>query len=95
MVNHAKPRPFIDIAERLKLIRSIEGMEQREFAESAGLKVSQYKNWETGVYRIGLDGALALRTRYGVTLEYLYIGDRESLPISWRKAVSSKVSDIS
>ena len=89
MVNPDRIRPFEDIAARLRVIRSIEGLEQRPFAEGAGLKHTQYKNWESGAYRISLDGALALREHYGVTLEYIYLGEVESLPRSWRQDVSS------
>lgn len=95
MVNPDRIRPFQDIAERLRIVRDIEGGDQREFASAAGLKYSQYKNWESGAYRISLDGALALRERYGITLEFIYIGDVDSLPMSWRKAISSRASDIS
>ena len=93
VVNPKRIRPFADIAERLRAAREIEGMDQKTFAENAGLTHSQYKNWESGAYRIGLDGALKLRARYGITLEFIYVGDRESLPMSWRKAISSRDAD--
>lgn len=93
MVNPDRIRPYQDIADRLRMAREAEGMSQREFAEEAGLRYTQYKNWESGAYRIGLDGALELRRRYGITLEYIYIGDVDSLPMSWRKEISSRLAD--
>lgn len=95
MIKPDRIRPYQDIADRLRAAREVEGADQRTFAEAAGLKYTQYKNWESGAYRIGLDGALALRERYGITLEFIYIGDVDSLPMSWRKELSSRPSDIS
>ena len=97
MVKPDRIRPFQDIAERLRAAREAydPDMDMKTFAEEAGLKHSQYKNWESGAYRIGLDGALRLRTRYGLTLEYIYIGDVDSLPMSWRKDLSSRLTDRS
>ena len=94
MVKPERLRPFQDIADRLRAAREVHdpNMDQKTFAEGAGLKHSQYKNWESGAYRIGLDGALALRAHYGLTLEYIYIGDVDSLPMSWRKELSSRLS---
>ena len=95
MVNPDRLRPFQDIADRLRAVREVDGSGQKEFAEAAGLKYTQYKNWESGASRVGLDGALALRDRYGITLEYIYVGELDSLPISWRKELSSRPTDIS
>ena len=95
MVNPTRLRPFQDIAERLRVVREAQDLDQRQFAARAGLKYSQYKNWESGAFRLSLDGALALRRVYGVTLEFLYVGDIDSLPISWRKELSSKLRDNS
>lgn len=95
MVNPKRVRPFEDIAARLKMARAVEGVDQKTFAAEAGLNLSQYKNWETGAYRISLDGALMLRERYGITLEYIYVGDVDSLPMSWRKEISSISADMS
>ena len=87
MVNPDRPRPYADIAERLRLIREIAGTDQKTFAADAGLGYSQYKNWETGSDRVGLDGALALRARYGLSLDYIYCGEVEALPFSLRQEV--------
>jgi transcriptional regulator with XRE-family HTH domain len=95
MANPERLRPFQDISDRLRAAREVDGTGQKEFAEGAGLKYTQYKNWESGAHRIGLDGALALRERYGITLEYIYVGEVDSLPMSWRKELSSKPSEIS
>lgn len=75
-------RPYADIGERLAWRRSLEGMNQTEFAELAGLKRSQYGNWESGTSRLGLDGALALQKTYGLSLDFLYLGVSDALPMT-------------
>lgn len=65
-------------------------MGQAEFAEAAGLNPKQYGNWESGNYRISIDGALALRKRYGLSLDFIYEGIEDQLPISVRKALSDR-----
>lgn len=78
--------PFSDIAERLKWHRAIEGLEQAEYARRAGLKRAQLSNWETGLYRLSIDGARALRRTYGLSLDFMYEGIDDALPMTLRKA---------
>lgn len=79
-------KPFGDIADRLRWHRALEGMEQKEYAEAAGLKRSAYSNWETGDYRLSLDGARALRKTYGLSLDFLFEGEDEALSMTLRAA---------
>jgi len=79
-------RPFGDIADRLIWHRTFEGLDQKAYAERAGLKRAQLSNWETGSYRLSLDGALALRATYGLSLDFIYAGNAETLPMTLRAA---------
>lgn len=79
-------RPFGDIADRLIWHRSVEGLDQAPYAEKAGLKRAQLSNWETGNYRLSLDGALALRETYGLSLDFIYTGNADTLPMTLRAA---------
>ena len=88
-----KPRPFLDIAERLKQVRSVLDMDGKEMAKDIGVGYTQYKNWESGAFRIGLTGAKKLKKRHGISLDYIYDGEFDSLPMSWRKALSEVPSD--
>ncbi len=88
-MDHDKPRPFSDIAARIKWHRSLSGMLQNEYAESIGAKRSALSLWEAGTHRLSLDGALALKNRYGLTLDFLYLGDDGSLPMTLRQAWES------
>lgn len=79
-------RPFSDIADRIKWHRTLEGLTQDDYAKRAGLKRTQLKNWENGDYRLSLDGALALRKTYGLSLDFLFCGIDDALPMTLRKA---------
>jgi transcriptional regulator with XRE-family HTH domain len=83
-------RPFEDIAARIRWHRQLEGLEQRDYAERAGLKRSQLSNWESGDYRLSLDGARALRKTYGLSLDFLYEGSIDALPMTLRAAWRDK-----
>ena len=82
--------PFGDIAERIRWHRSLEGLEQREYAERAGLNRAQLSNWETGNYRVSIDGALKLRETYGLSLDFIYVGNFDTLPMTLRAAWLSR-----
>lgn len=86
----AQARPWAPIAARLRAIREIYEMNQRTFANGAGLNHKQYANWESGNYRISVDGARALRSKYGPTLDFIYDGIEDALPMNIRKALSER-----
>jgi len=84
-------KPYSDIAARLVLIRkavSAAGQSQTAYAAAAGIPINTYNNWESGDHRISLNGALKLRTAYGVPLDFIYCGGQvDALPEKIRKAV--------
>lgn len=83
-------RPYIDIAERLRWHREIMGMTQQEYADKLGVKRAALNNWENGSYRLSLDGALALRKTYGLSLDFMYEGIDDALPMTLRRAWLSR-----
>lgn len=85
-VNAHTPKPFADIADRLKWHRNSLGLTQEEYAEAIGVKRSRYSRWEAGSDRLSLDGALALRRKYGLSLDFLYEGNADALPMTLRNA---------
>ena len=80
------PRPFADIAERLKWHRSIIGVNQTDYAASINTKRAAFSLWEAGTHRLSLDGALALRSKYGLSLDFMYEGIDDALPMTLRNA---------
>lgn len=78
--------PFDDIAARIRWHRNLEGLRQADYASKAGINRSQLSNWESGHQRISIDGALALRRVYGLSLDFIYTGDIDTLPWALRSA---------
>jgi DNA-binding XRE family transcriptional regulator len=79
-------KPFGDIAIRLRWHRDLLGLTQKEYAEKIGQKRATINNWESGDYRLSLDGALALRKAYGLSLDFMYEGIADALPMTLRNA---------
>lgn len=82
-----KPKLYPDIAERLRWHRDLLGVDQEELVRPLkGVKRSAYGNWETGTSRLSLDGALELRRVYKLSLDFMYEGIADALPMTLRMA---------
>jgi len=46
----------------------------------ANLKPNRYNQYETGVRALTIDAALRISDEYGISLDWLYRGDRSRLP---------------
>lgn len=80
-------RPFGDIGLRLRWHRELLGMDQAEFTNrlpNVGRKA--YSNWETGATRLSLNGALEIRHTYELSLDFMYEGIADALPMNLRQA---------
>ena len=69
------------VARRLALTREIFGLTEKEFAERAGVLLGRYHQWESGSTPISLSSAVALCAAHGVTLDWLYRGKIQGLPL--------------
>jgi len=76
--NLTKPDP---VARRLALTREILGLTQKEFAESAGMILSRYNLREAGKILLPLSGGIQLCDAHDLTLDWLYRGKVQGLPI--------------
>lgn len=83
-------RPFADIADRLKWHRETLGLTQAQYADQIGMKRAALSLWEAGTHRLSLDGARAIRKRYGVSIDWLIEGDDDALPMTLRNAWRDK-----
>ncbi|MGX9352745.1 helix-turn-helix transcriptional regulator [Shimia sp. W99] len=87
-------RPFGEISARIKWHREFVGMTQSQYAEAIGAKRAALNNWESGAFRLSLDGALSLNLVFGISLDFLYLGDAEVLPktlrLAWLKSESEQ-----
>lgn len=73
-------RTTAHIATRLRHTREALGLNQKEFAMRANLSQNGYNQYESGARRLTIDAAHRICDEYGVTLDWLYRGDRSRLP---------------
>lgn len=86
-MDQEKLRPYIDIAERIKWHREqVVHLNQEEYARAIGHKRSALSLWEAGTHRLSLDGALSLRSKFGLSLDFMYEGIDDALPMTLRNA---------
>jgi transcriptional regulator with XRE-family HTH domain len=65
---------------RLRHTRVALGINQTEFARRVHLKQNRYNQYESGARALTIDAANRICDEYGVTLDWLYRGDRSMLP---------------
>ena len=75
-MNEAHPK---NIAPRLRNLRMMRGLTQRRLCEELGLGVNTYNHYERGNNRPDVTNALILCDFYGVTLDYLFTGNKLGL----------------
>ncbi|WP_068001494.1 helix-turn-helix transcriptional regulator [Pseudovibrio axinellae] len=85
--------PFAEIAIRLRAVETYVGMSQKEFSESAGVQQKSMSQWQSGDFRISIQGALKLRERYGISLDFIYCGNIDALPTKMANELSSILRD--
>ena len=81
-----KNRPFADIAARIRWHRALEALDQKAYAQRLGVTRSSLNNWESGDYRLSLDGGLAMRRTFGLSLDFMFEGIDDALPMTLRQA---------
>jgi len=87
-------QPFLDQAERIRWHRTeVEGLSQENYATRAGLKRSQIANFESGIQQVSLGAGRALLRTYGLSLDFIYEGISDALPMSLRKAWMERPRD--
>lgn len=78
------------IGARLRLIRlaygAVQGrdrpMSQAEFARICEIGAAAWNNAETGDNRLGVDAAMSVARKTGVSLDYIYFGNTASVPLA-------------
>lgn len=73
-------RSLPDIARRIEALRNAFGMKGTEFAAAIGVTQPALSNYEAALRRPDIDVAFRIQARTGVTLDWLYSGDRSGLP---------------
>ncbi len=88
-------KPFKDIAARIKWHRKLLKLNQENYAARINVKRSALANWESGHKRISLDAALAMRAKFGLSLDFIYEGIDDALPMSLRNELLENPIEIS
>jgi len=85
-VSQMTARPFKEIGERLLRLRlAMEpALIQETFARKHGFRRSQYSMWEVGHRRIPPEEAITLVEAYLVSLDWIYLGRENFLPLAIR-----------
>lgn len=81
------------IGARIAVLRGYLDLNRPDFAKANGFTPSQLANWEYGLRRISPDAAIRLVERYGVTLDWIYLGRASALPQNLAKAFGDKPTD--
>jgi transcriptional regulator with XRE-family HTH domain len=79
--------PYAEIGKRLETLIAIHDIDQAQFASRLGLKQSTVSGWISGVRRPGIDSGIAIRKVFHITLDWLYDGDRGTLPVKIDDAI--------
>lgn len=69
-----------DIATRLRALLAALGQTQTGFAQLVGISQPALNNYLKGIRRPDIDVAIQIQLRTGVTLDWLYLGERSGLP---------------
>jgi transcriptional regulator with XRE-family HTH domain len=69
------------IGARLRKLRVTQGLTQTALAESLGVTQSAWTQYETGARKISIEVAGTVVARFGVTLDWIYMGDPSGLPM--------------
>jgi len=86
-------KPYLEIGKRLRAIRGLTDLTAKDFAEACGFNETQYSNWENGYRRPLPEAAAVLVDKFGVTMDFIYLGRDTALPYNLRTALSSSPSD--
>jgi transcriptional regulator with XRE-family HTH domain len=68
------------VGKRLRQARAALRLTSKAFAASINVRPNTYSQWETGSRLMDIMSAAALAERYGLTLDWLYRGDIDTLP---------------
>jgi transcriptional regulator with XRE-family HTH domain len=74
-----RPDTIPEIARRLRLLRMAVADSQAEFCRRAGISTQSWNNYERALGRINVDTAMALQRRFGVSLDWIYLGSEASI----------------
>lgn len=81
------------IARRLRATRKTTGRNQRQFSEWLGIAAPTWNNYEKAYRRIDLEKAFLVVRATGVTLDWIYFGERSGLPLHLAEQLDQHLED--
>lgn len=85
-------KTYPEVGTRMRVFREHLEMSIKEFTEEMGYNYTQYINWETGTRRITIESAAKLEERYGLSLDFIFLGKLNALPHSLAKDLSDRLN---
>jgi len=89
---HNKSTPDLDpvpVGRRLRLARTALQLTQKQFGEKADLGSTTIGNYETGQRLVPPGSAVALCKAWGLTLDYIYMGEMGDMRYQLAQAIRS------
>jgi transcriptional regulator with XRE-family HTH domain len=83
---HAPVKPAdreyrVMVGGRLRSMRKMLGLKSAQMCDILGIARNTYSQWESGVNLPDVRAMVDLCDRFGVTLDYIYRGDKSGLPL--------------
>lgn len=76
------------IGPRLRALRLALGFgKQKDFAGEIGVEKNTYNPWETGKRPLTFEGALLIRKRFKIPLDYQFFGEIDGLSVRLRDSI--------
>jgi transcriptional regulator with XRE-family HTH domain len=50
------------------------------FCDLTGIQPNRFSQWKSGTHPPSIDGAMAIRRKWGVTLDWIYFGSPSGMP---------------
>ena len=83
------------IGQRLTLLREAVGKKPAEMADMLDIERTYWSRFEGGKRKLSDEVAVLLVERFGVTLDFLYLGRWDKLPLDLSEKLRSSGSDLS
>lgn len=80
---------------RMRISREALGFSPTTIGRLLGIPSSTWHNYEAGIRRISVEQMFKLKTRTGLTFEWIYEGDIMSLPPEIRDKIQDRIAENS
>lgn len=85
---------MLRMAVRLRALRATTGLNQRAFAAAYGFGNVQWAMFENAAGRISIDAAILLARQFHVSLDWIYFGGSERIPVGLRDQIDDIIENM-